>query len=134
MLPINSNSFPPASTLPAATGPATSAKSKPVDSPDQQKLKKAAGDFESILLASMWKSMKQSFKDPNDAGADGADAASGTIEDWGIEVMSGAVGKAGGLGIGNMIIKQLEPATSGQPAAKPAPETNVFGKLADDRL
>ncbi len=131
MLPINSNSLPIALHGTGAVGPATTEKSKPVDSPDQQKLKKAAGDFESILLASMWKSMKQSFKDPNGSNSD---PASGTIEDWGIEVMSGAVGKAGGLGIGNMIIKQLEPAASGQEAAKPAPEANVFGKLADRTL
>ena len=109
MVPINSNSFVAGSNVPAAAGPVTSAKSKPVDSPDEQKLKKAAGDFESILLASLWKSMKESFKDPKD---NDSDAASGTIDDWGIEVMSGAVGKAGGLGIGNMIIKQLEPAAA----------------------
>jgi Rod binding domain-containing protein len=131
MIPINPNSLPSASLLSAAVGPARTEKSKPVDSPDQQKLKNAAGDFESILLASMWKSMKQSFKDPNDSNAD---AASGTIEDWGIEVMSGAVGKAGGLGIGNMIIKQLEPSAGAQPSDKPAPEANVFGKLADRSL
>src|ERR1700684_3586462 len=75
------------------------------DSANEAKMKKAAGDFESILLASMWKSMKQSFSDPNDPSSD---AASGTLNDWGIEVMSGAVGKAGGLGIGKMIVKYLE--------------------------
>jgi Rod binding domain-containing protein len=131
MLPINSD---PSATLlnsSAAVAPATNAKSKPVDSAEQQKLKKAAGDFESILLASMWKSMKQSFHDPDDPDSD---PASGTIEDWGIEVMSGAVGKAGGLGIGNMLIKHLEPNAAGQPASKPAQEPNVFGKLADRTL
>ncbi len=131
MVPINSNSFVAGSNVPAAAGPVTSAKSKPVDTPDEQKLKKAAGDFESILLASLWKSMKESFKDPKD---NDSDAASGTIDDWGIEVMSGAVGKAGGLGIGNMIIKQLEPAAAGQSPAKLAPEPNVLGKLADRTL
>jgi Rod binding domain-containing protein len=131
MVPINSNSFVAGSNVPAVAGPVTSAKSKPVDSPDEQKLKKAAGDFESILLASLWKSMKESFKEPKD---NDSDAASGTIDDWGIEVMSGAVGKAGGLGIGNMIIKQLEPAAAGQSPAKLAPESNVLGKLADRTL
>ena len=131
MVPVNSNSFVAGLNVPAAAGPATSPKSKPVDSPDEQKLKKAAGDFESILLASLWKSMKESFKDPK---ADDSDAASGTINDWGIEVMSGAVGKAGGLGIGNMIIKHLEPVPGGQPPAKPEPEPNVLGKLADRTL
>ena len=75
------------------------------DSQDQQKLEKAAGEFESILLASMWKSMKQSFGTTDDA----SDPAHGTLDDWGIEIMSGAVGKAGGLGIGKLILKHLEP-------------------------
>ena len=60
---------------------------------DQQKLKKAAGDFESILLASLWKGMKGGF------GNDeiNADPAHGTLEDWGIEIMASAVGRPGGL-------------------------------------
>jgi Rod binding domain-containing protein len=77
----------------------------PADSPDRQKLQKAAGEFESILLASMWKSMKQSFGATEDA----SDPAHGTLDDWGIEIMSGAVGKAGGLGIGKLILDHLEP-------------------------
>jgi Rod binding domain-containing protein len=112
-------------------GPAISTKSKPIESPDQQKLKKTAGDFESILLASLWKSMKESFKDPNEANAD---PASGTVDDWGIEAMSGAVGKAGGLGIGNMLIKHLAPDVGGPTTGKPTLEANVFGKLADRTL
>lgn len=72
---------------------------------EAQKLKKAAGDFESILLASMWKSMKQSF---GSAEAE-SDPAHGTLDDWGIEIMSGAVGKAGGLGIGRLILEHLAP-------------------------
>jgi Rod binding domain-containing protein len=78
----------------------------PSDSPEQRKLKKAAGDFESILLASMWKSMKKSFG-PSETGD--SDPAHGTLDDWGIEVMSSAVGKAGGLGIAKLILKHLEP-------------------------
>ena len=131
MVPVNPNSFVAGSNLPAAAGPVTTAKSRPVDSPDEQKLKKAAGDFESILLASLWKSMKESFKDPKETDSD---AASGMINDWGIEVMSGAVGKAGGLGIGHMIIKQLEPVPAGESPAKMAPDSNVLGKLADKTL
>lgn len=104
MLPINSDSFPAALTGLAEAAPATSAKSKPVESADQKKLEKAAGDFESILLSSMWKSMKKSFGDSNHSDSD---PASGTIDDLGIEAMSQAVGKAGGLGIGKMIIKQI---------------------------
>jgi len=106
MLPVNSVSLGAAANSAAEAAPATSSKSKPMDAAEQQKLKKAAGDFESILLSSMWKSMKKSFGDSNEGDSD---PASGTIDDLGVEAMSDAVGKVGGLGIGNMIIKQLEP-------------------------
>ena len=72
----------------------------------EQKLQKAAAEFESILLSSFWKSMKESFANPED---DSSDPAHGTLEDWGIRAMSDAVGKAGGLGIGKLILKHLEP-------------------------
>ena len=104
MNPIHSNLSAALSNASAAGAPAASAKSKPSDSAEEQKLKKAAGDFESILLSSMWKSMKKSFGDPKESDSD---PASGTMDDLGIEAMSDAVGKSGGLGIGNMIIKHL---------------------------
>jgi Rod binding domain-containing protein len=75
----------------------------------QQKLKNAAGEFESILLASLWKSMKQSFGSQETE----ADPAHGTLDDWGIEIMSSAVGKAGGLGLGKLILEHLAPKADG---------------------
>ena len=103
--------------------------SNSADSPDQRKLKKAAGDFESILLASMWKSMKQSFG-TSDAEGD-ADPAHGTLEDWGIEIMSSAVGRAGGLGIGKLILKHLEPHAVGGAASNLAHSAQVLSASAD---
>jgi Rod binding domain-containing protein len=130
MLPINSN-LPALANGSSPVTPATTAKSKPVESPDQQKIKKSAGEFESILLASMWKSMKDSFKDPKD---NDADPAGGTIDDWGIEAMSGAVGKAGGLGIGKLLIEHLQPAAGDQATPTAPSDANVFGNLADRTL
>lgn len=89
---------------------------KAADSPEEAKLKKAAGDFESILLASMWKSMKQTF---GTSEGDESDPAQGTLSDWGIEIMSGAVGKAGGLGIGKLILKHLEPTITRNDGSSP---------------
>lgn len=100
------------------------------DEADRKKLENAAGEFESILLASMWKSMKQSFGDPNEGDSD---PASGTLNDWGIEVMSGAVGKAGGLGIGKMILKYLEHAPT-SPQDHGTSEANVLANSADNTL
>lgn len=100
-----------------------------VDSPDQRKLKKAAGDFESILLASMWKSMKQTFGSSDLEGD--SDPAHGTLDDWGIEVMSSAVGRAGGLGIGKLILKHLEPVAASGTSSDSAHSPKAFGVPAD---
>ena len=99
------------------------------NSPDDRKLRKAAGDFESILLASMWKSMKQSFG-TSDSDFD-ADPAHGTLEDWGIEVMSSAVGRAGGLGIGKLILKHLEPHVHSENGADAAHFVKALADSAD---
>jgi Rod binding domain-containing protein len=77
------------------------------DNPADRKLRKAAGEFESMLLSNLWKSMKSTFADPDE---DSGDPAHDTLEDWGIDAMAGAVGKAGGLGLGKLILKHLEPA------------------------
>ena len=99
------------------------------NSSDDRKLRKAAGDFESILLASMWKSMKQSFG-TSDSDFD-ADPAHGTLEDWGIEVMSSAVGRSGGLGIGKLILKHLEPHVQSEHCADSAHFAKALADSAD---
>jgi Rod binding domain-containing protein len=97
MLPVDSSS--------AVSAQAEMLPTKPSKTADQQKLKNAAGEFESILLANLWKSMKQSFGSQETNN----DPAHGTLDDWGIEIMSSAVGKAGGLGLGKLILEHLEP-------------------------
>jgi Rod binding domain-containing protein len=92
--------------------PAISANST---SPDVLKLRKAAGEFESILLESLWKSMKETFSDPDEE----ADPTLKGFDDWGIRAMASAVGNSGGLGIKNMILKYLEPTLSGSGHAAP---------------
>ena len=80
-----------------------------LNSPADRKLRRAAGEFESLLLSNLWKSMKSSFAAPDD---DSTDPAHDTLENWGIDAMAGAVGKAGGLGLGKLILKHLEPILS----------------------
>jgi Rod binding domain-containing protein len=109
MVPIDSSAIPAAAAQGAA--PSTPA----LGSADEAKLKKAAGDFESILLASMWKGMKQSFG----SSETDADPAHGTLDDWGIEIMSGAVGRAGGLGIAKLLLEHLQPASAKAPGPLP---------------
>jgi len=78
------------------------------------KLTKAAGEFESILLESLWKSMKETFSDPDED----ADPTLKGFDDWGIQAMASEVGKSGGLGIKNMIVKYLGPTLSADGGAR----------------
>ena len=76
------------------------------ETPTGRKLQKAAAEFESMLLSNLWKSMKSSFAGSDNESTDPAHQA---LEDLGIQAMSSAVGKSGGLGIGKLILKHLEP-------------------------
>jgi Rod binding domain-containing protein len=76
------------------------------NTPAGRKLLQAAGQFEGMLLSSLWKSMKSTFAAPDD---DSTDPAHDTLDDMSMEAMSNAVGKVGGLGLGRLILKHLEP-------------------------
>jgi len=76
-----------------------------LNSPADKKLRKAATQFESMLLSNLWKSMKSSFASDDDS----TDPAHDTLDQMGIDAMTGAVAKAGGVGIGRLILKHLEP-------------------------
>ena len=107
--------------------PAAGAKSSASPSAGSQKMtpaqiskvRKAAAEFESMMLSSFWKSMKESFGDDDD---DSLDAAHDTLNDMGMQAMSSAVGKAGGLGLGKLILKHIAPGVSFQPGS-PAPDS-----------
>jgi len=75
------------------------------NSPAGHKLRKAAAEFESQLLSSLWKSMKSTFAPGDD---DSNDPAAQSLQDFSVEAMCTAVGKAGGLGIGKLIVHSLE--------------------------
>jgi len=77
------------------------------DSPRVHKLRQAAAEFEGMLISSLWKSMKSSFADPDDD--DSSDPAHDTLNDLSVNTMSNAVAKAGGFGLGKLILKHLEP-------------------------
>jgi Rod binding domain-containing protein len=74
------------------------------------KLGKAAGEFEAMLLQSLWKSMKSSFSDPEDPNFD---PTLENFDDLSMQALAGAVGNAGGLGIKEMILKYLGPQQAG---------------------
>ncbi len=66
------------------------AQSAKLASPEAQKLVKAAGEFESMLLESLWKSMKETFTDPNDPDSD---PTMQSFDDWGMKSMAQCRGK-----------------------------------------
>jgi Rod binding domain-containing protein len=72
---------------------------------DLVKLGKAAGEFEAILLNSLWSSMKETFSTGEEGGED--DPILKSFDDWGMQALSGAAGAAGALGIKSMLMKHL---------------------------
>jgi len=117
MSAVATNHFPaePGSALSSGSAMAAARGANTTDTPRQHKLRQAAQQFESMLMSNLWKSMKSSFdEDDSDSG----DPAMGTLEDWSMQAMSGAVGKAGGLGIANLIMKDLEPKIASFAAGK----------------
>ena len=74
------------------------------DPPQVAKLKKAASEFESMLLAKWWSSMKESTLGADD---DSSDPGHDTLDQMGIQAMSSAVASRGGLGIASMLVHSL---------------------------
>jgi Rod binding domain-containing protein len=98
-------------------------------SPATLKLRKAAAEFESLLISNLLKSMKSTFADSEDD--ESADPAHDTLEDWGTRAMSTAVANAGGLGIGAMILKHLEPQIANSQSGNQSPYRKDSGPPAD---
>jgi len=87
-----------------ATEPVWSSRATPAAAPlEQRKLRRAAQEFESILIAAWWKSAAKGFSGLADEEEGGMQA----FRDFGLEAMSLALAQAGGLGIGEMLVKHL---------------------------
>lgn len=72
-----------------------------------QKLRRAARDFESILLAKWWEGMQQGF-----VGSSEGEQTPGAANLKGLaaQAMCQAVAAAGGLGLAELMVHQLAPA------------------------
>jgi len=96
--------------------------------PEEKKLRKAATEFEAMLLSSWWSAMKQSGLP---GGEDDSDPGKETLDQLGMQAMSAAVAKGGGLGIGNMLVRSLLGSTGAAKTSgsKPAAgqEINPYG-------
>jgi len=102
--------------------------STPAASP---KLAKSAREFEAILLQSWMEKMNQSFVGLEDS----QDAAHDTISSLGTQAIAGALAARGGIGIANMILRQIQPsairtnADTGDASTTVSPHQKL--KLAD---
>lgn len=109
----------PISNLPSATPPATGGAGQTA------RIKKAAQEFEGILINTLWSSFQQDpmFGSDDD---DDSDPGAGSIRGMGLQAVSSAIANNGGLGIANMIERQLSP----HAGAAEKPTSNGQGNLA----
>ncbi len=91
---------PPVSNTPAAAGPD--------GVPQPRDLKQAAAQFEALLLSQMLKSMRQA----GDSGwlGTGEDESGSCMMELAEEQLAQALASQGGLGLANMVVKNLGPA------------------------
>ena len=76
----------------------------PVAGPPLDKTEKAARDFESVLLTSLFDSLQKSFAfDAQDESAGASD-----YRLMGTQALAKAVADAGGIGIGRLILRHLQ--------------------------
>lgn len=68
------------------------------------KLKKAAQEFEAILLTQWLEKMQQSFSDSEQSG----DPAHETLSSFGTQAVATALSERGGIGIARMLLRQLK--------------------------
>jgi Rod binding domain-containing protein len=78
------------------------------------KLKKAATQFEAMLLQKWWSSMKQSGLGQDDD----SDPGEGTLDNMGMQAMSAAVANSGGVGIAAMLVRSLQGELAAENASK----------------
>ena len=71
-----------------------------------KKLRKAAREFEGILISQLWGEFKSSL---SSIEGDTPMAGSDTLNSLAIQTLSNALAGRGGLGIGKMLVHQLEP-------------------------
>ena len=127
---MSSTSFQPASFPPSFSPRITNNSGLP-DSPAARKLRKAAAEFESMLLTKWWTSMKESALSSDDA----TDPAKDTLDQMSIQALCSGVAQAGGFGIAAMLVRSLlsNPSLSGaaaasanSPSVSPA-STGIYG-------
>jgi Rod binding domain-containing protein len=83
------------------------------ETPAIRKLRKAAQEFEGQLIASWWRSMKDSALTSSDD-----DGPSGVMSEMGIQAMSQAIASAGGLGLASILVRYLQPMVNAESGSR----------------
>jgi Rod binding domain-containing protein len=73
------------------------------ESPAEQRLRRAATDFESMLLSKWWSAMRDSGL----GGLEQTDPGHETLDQLGMQALSTAIAGAGGIGLGAMMVRNL---------------------------
>jgi Rod binding domain-containing protein len=87
---------------------------------DTGKIDKAARDFESILLGEWLEKAEKSFATVPGSDSENTDPGHDQFQSIGCQFLSQALAKAGGIGIGAMISKNLKVAAASRAAAQAA--------------
>jgi Rod binding domain-containing protein len=96
-----------------------------------EKLRRAAEEFEAMLIADFWKSMTEPFSNDDE---DALDPGHSTWQDMGVQAMAGALSKEGGFGLGRLILKHLEPLVRGGSPESSAQDHKLSTGFADSVL
>lgn len=111
-------------------GNAAGTTNSPAQKEQLLKIKKAATQFEAMLLQKWWSSMKESGLGKDDD----SDPGEGTLDNMGMQAMSSAVASSGGVGIAAMLVRSLQGELAVENASKssatgasqqPAQPTNI---------
>lgn len=108
----------------SATAPGSMPSARPTDDP--AKIKDAARQFESLLIAQMMKSMHDSEGGWLGTGDD--DSASSAME-YGDEIFAQAMAANGGLGLADLVARGLEKSTDDHGSTE-SPSNGGLGKTA----
>ncbi|HMD83748.1 MAG TPA: hypothetical protein VKO18_03480 [Terriglobia bacterium] len=76
------------------------------ETPAHKKLRKAAEEFEGILISQLMGDFKMGF---SALGGETPMAGSDSLNSLAVQMLSGAMARRGGFGIGKMLVEQLEP-------------------------
>ena len=91
--------------LPRVAGQDTANAASPLETPAHKKLAKAVQEFEGILISQLLGDFQQGFSAP---GGQPALAGADSLNSLAIHSLSEALARRGGLGIGSMLMRQLD--------------------------